>query len=480
MIGAITRQSSLFYVNFGKQAELIKDDLLEPVDTLLDDTGMVELVHQSLAQRYPLSKRTGRTGIAPDRLLRSCVLKHIKGWSFRDLEREVRSNLLYRRFTRFDDAPIPDYSTFSRNLALLSPELTEKIHARVVGIAREEGVARGRKLRTDTTVVESNIHYPTDSSLIRDGIRVITRNLKRIAEACTEGALKVVDHRRTVKNRLIEIERASKSFTESSRTKFKDSYGKLMGITRGVVRQAETVMQALQAGTLPIMGSVLSVSRSQYELQHFLPLVKKVLAQTRARVFEGERHYPDKIVSIFEEHTAVIRKGKVSKPTEFGRLVRIDEVENGIVSHYDVADGNPADQPQWLPALNKHTEQFGQPPEMATADRGFFSADNERQAKKLGVKKVAVPARGRLAEKRARLQEQRWFRRALKWRGGIESRIATLKHRFAMLRATYKGDRGFKRYVGWCVISQNLISIARTKRKKEKDKQDARKNRLVE
>ena len=149
MIGAITRQTSLFYVNFGKQAELIKDGLLEPVDTLLDDTEMVELVHQSLAQRYPLSKRTGRTGIAPDRLLRSCVLKHIKGWSFRDLEREVRSNLLYRRFTRFDDAPIPDYTTFSRNLALLSPELTEKIHARVVGIAREEGVARGRKLRTD-------------------------------------------------------------------------------------------------------------------------------------------------------------------------------------------------------------------------------------------------------------------------------------------------------------------------------------------
>jgi IS5 family transposase len=329
-------------------------------------------------------------------------------------------------------------------------------------------------------VVESNIHYPTDSSLIRDGVRVITRNLKRIAEACTEGALKVVDHRRTVKNRLIEIERASKSFTESSRTKFKDSYGKLMGITRGVVRQAETVMQALQAGTLPIMGSVLSVSRSQYELQHFLPLVKKVLAQTRARVFEGERHYPDKLVSIFEEHTAVIRKGKVSKPTEFGRLVRIDEVENGIVSHYDVTDGNPADQPQWVPALKKHMEQFGQPPGMATADRGFFSADNEQQAKKLGVEKVALPARGRLAKKRAKLQQQRWFRRALKWRGGIESRIATLKHRFAMFRATYKGDRGFKRYVGWSVISQNLISIARTKRKKEKDKQNARKNRTVE
>jgi len=198
VIGTLTRQSSLFYVNFGKQASLIKDDLLESVDTLLDDNGIIELVHDSLAQRYPLSTRTG---IAPDRLVRSCVLKHIKGWSFRELEREVRSNLLYRRFTRFDDAPVPNFSTFSQNVALLSPELTEKIHARVVGIAQEEGVARGRKLRTDTTVVETNIHYPTDSSLIGDGIRVITRSLKRIAKACTEGALKVVDHRRMVKHR---------------------------------------------------------------------------------------------------------------------------------------------------------------------------------------------------------------------------------------------------------------------------------------
>ena len=478
MIGTLTRQSALFYVNFGKQASLIKDDLLEPVDILLDDPELVELVHQSLAQRFPLSHRTGRTGIAPDRLLRSCVLKHIKEWSFRELEREVRTNLFYRRFTRFDDDPIPDFSTFSRNFALLAPDITENIHARVVGIAREKRVAKGRKLRSDTTVVESNIHYPTDSSLLGDGIRVITRNLKRISEHCAEGALKVVDHSRATKNRLIEIERASKSFAESSRTKLKDSYGKLMGITRGVVRQAETVLQELQDGTLSIVDSVLTAIRCEYELQHFLPLVNKVLGQTRARVSKGDRHYPDKIVSIFEEHTAVIRKGKVSKPTEFGRLVRIDEVENGIVSQYDVAEGNPADQSQWVPALTEHTEQFGKPPEMAVADRGYFSADNERQAKKLGVKKVVLPAQGRLSNKRVKLQKQRSFRRALKWRGGIESRIATLKHRFAMFRAQYKGDHGFKRYVGWCVISQNLISVARTKRKK--DKQDASQRRSVE
>ena len=261
MIGTLTRQSALFYVNFSKQASLIKDDLLEPVDTLLEDPELIELTRESLAGRFPLSPRTGRVSIAPDRLLRSCVLKHIKGWSFlRILEREIRSSLVYRRFTRFDDDSIPNYSTFSRNFSLLGDAFVEKIHARVVVQARDEKVATGRKLRTDTTVVESNIHYPTDSSLLADGIRVLTRSLKRIAKACAQGALKVVDHSRSTKNRQLEIDRASKSFTESSQVKFKQSYSKLMGTARSVVRQAEVVIQSLKSGKLPVVGSLVSTS----------------------------------------------------------------------------------------------------------------------------------------------------------------------------------------------------------------------------
>src|SRR5262249_7931028 len=154
-------------------------------------------------------------------------------------------------------------------------------------------------------------------------------------------------------------------------------------------------------------------------------------------------------VSIFEEHTQIIRKGKVAKPTEFGRLVRIDEVENGIVSQYEVARGNPADVSQFEPAISQHKARFGRPPRMATGDRGFFSAKNERAAKAAGVERVALPAPGRLGRDRKKLQKQRWFRRALHWRAGIESRIATLKHRCGMARAFAKGERGFERYVGW-------------------------------
>ena len=459
MIGPSARQSTLFFTPLSSQASLLKDDLLDPVDALLDDSVLVGLVRDRLASRHPRSSRTGRPTIAPDRLLRCCVLKHLKGWSFRELERELRSNLIYRRFTRFDEDCTPDYSTFSRTFALLGAETTQSIHARVVARARTERVAAGRKLRVDTTVVESNIHHPTDSTLLADGVRVLTRSLQRIADECKAGAVKVVDHARVVKWRVLEIHRAARSLQPSARERMQESYRKLVAVTEGVARQAEGI---LRKRTLPVLGSVRRLLFAQLQIQHFLPLVRRVLLQTKERVFGGNHHVAGKILSLFEPHSQVIRKGKAHKPTEFGRLVRIDEVENGIVSQYAVLPGNHADSNGWTPALDAHGRHFGRVPRLMTADRGFFSARNEQEAMDRGVERVALPASGRLSKKRADLQHQRWFRRALRWRGGIEPRIGTLKHPFSMARARYKGEAGFERFVGWCVIAQNVVSMART------------------
>jgi len=461
MIASTQHQSLLFFLPLAQQVALLKDDLLDTVDPLLDDPQLIDLVRQCLAARRPQSTRTGRPGIAPDRLLRCCVLKHLKGWSFRELERELRSNLVYRRFTHFDGEATPDFTSFSRLFAVLGPSVTQKIHERVVQVAREQGVAQGRKLKTDTTCVETNIHYPTDSSLLGDGIRVLSRSLARIAGQCKSGAVKVVNHARTVKYRLLEISRAAKSLTPENQRRMKESYKKLVAVTRKVVRQAGKVLKVWRRGKLPVVGSRLSVIVQISHLERFLPLVGKVIHQTRERVFRGNPHGEGKILSLFEPHSQVIRKGKAHKPNEFGRLVRVDEVENGIVSGYAVLEGNSADTGSFIPALEHHQSIFGRLPEMATADRGFFSAQNERDAETLGVKKVAIPARGRLSRKRAGHQEQRWFRRALRWRAGIEHTMSHLKHPFSMARARYKEERGFQRYVGWCVITKNLFSIAR-------------------
>jgi transposase, IS5 family len=476
MIASTQHQSLLFFTPLAQQIALLKDDLLDSVDLLLDDHQLLDLVRACLMGRNPNSSRTGRPGIAPDRLLRCCVLKHMKGWSFRELERELRSNLLYRRFAHYDADPTPDHSVFSRTFALLGPDVTEQVLRRVVGIACEQGVAQGKRVRVDTTVIESNVHYPTDSSLLGDSIRVLTRSLSKIAEECKQGALEVIEHSRAVKYRLLEISRAAKSKTEAGRARMRASYQKLLGVTRSVVRQSQQVLERFKKGRLPIVGSKVAVFAQLSQLEHFLPLTQKVIRQTKERVVLGKEAV-EKVLSLFEPHTEVIRKGKAHKPNEFGRLVRIDEAENGIVSGYEVLVGNPADTTSFLPALEQHQAVFGRVPEMAVGDRGFFSARNEREAEEMGVKKVALPARGRLSQKRQQRQKQRWFRRALRWRAGCESTISTLKHPFSMLRARYKGDSGFQRYVGWSVITKNLFSIARwqerKKRKPAENKSDA-------
>lgn len=463
MIGSTNRQASLFYFAFAKEVSAIKDVTLDELDALLQDEQLLSLTSEKLGGRRLRSKDFGRPSIAPDRLLRCVVLKHLKSWSFRQLEYELRHSLLYRRFTRFFEDPIPDFTSFSRTFALFGPEGTKQIHERVVQKARENKLVRGRKVRVDTTAVETNIHYPTDSSLLADSLRVMTRCLKRIAEGCADQSLKVVDHSRAAKYRLLEICRAAKSFTEASRARFKESYGRLLALSRQVRRQAG---QALEQSSLHQLkaqaGNLLTVLTAEAQLRHYLPLVDQVITQTQARIFEGQTRSEGKILSLFEEHSAIIRKGKPDKPTEFGRLVRLDEVENGIISGYAIAVGNPADQQQWMPALENHKAVFGQMPHLAAADRGFWSSANEKSAQDLGIAQVVLPATGRLSAKRAEHQKQHWFRQGQGWRAGIEPRISTLKHQFAMKRARYKGDTGFQRYVGWCVIVQNLVSAVRT------------------
>jgi IS5 family transposase len=183
----------------------------------------------------------------------------------------------------------------------------------------------------------------------------------------------------------------------------KKSYGRLLRLTRSVTSQACAVLARLSSGELSARpDAVLRVLRQENSLRHYLPLVDRVIAQTQARVFQSQRHYPEKLLSLFEAHSVVIRKGKAHKPNEFGRLVRFDEIENGIISGYEVAAGNRADQQQWAPALEHHVALFGRAPRVAAADRGSWSAHNERPAAEMGVEWIVLPGRGPLSAERAR------------------------------------------------------------------------------
>ena len=181
--------------------------------------------------------------------------------------------------------------------------------------------------------------------------------------------------------------------------------------------------------------------------------------QTRQRINHGNTHSPGKIVSLFEPHTEIIRKGKAGKPTEFGKMVKIQEAEQQIVTHYEVYDRRPADCDLLVPAVEEHLRQFGHAPRLVTADAGFFSAANEAASRELGVRRVSMPNHSSKSPQRRLLERKRWFREAQRWRTGCEGRISLLKRRHGLDRCRYKGEDGMKRWVGLGVIADNLINI---------------------
>jgi IS5 family transposase len=438
------------------------EEWMRQVDEVLADQELVQIVYEALARRWPKSRTRGRPGTPADVVLRLLLLKHIRNWSYQVLEREVRANLVYRQFTRVGAQKVPDAKTLGKLAVALGPDIIEQIHRRVVAIAREKQIIRGRRLRLDTTVVETNIHYPTDSSLLGDGVRVLTRTMKRIAQIAGRAGTRLRDRTRTVRYRVLEIARASRSRVAPGQERMKVAYRKLLHSTARVVGQAKRFAEEVTSGIKRARDGILKQVRLEAckaTLERMIPLVQQVMHQTRERIFKGNTHVDGKLVSVFEPHTEVIRKGKAAKPTEFGKMVKIQEAEQQIVTHYEVYDSRPNDSDLLLPAIDVHEEVFDRAPYMLTADAAFFSQRNENGAQARGVKRVAVPNRSSKSPTRKKLQKKRWFRNAQKWRTGCEGRISLLKRRHGLSRSRYKGPQGIKRWVGFGVIADNLINI---------------------
>jgi IS5 family transposase len=437
---------------------------MHKADTILADEQLLETVYDALLRRRPRSRTHGRPGTPAEVVLRMLLLKHIRDWSFADLEREVRSNLVYREFTRIGAEKVPDAKTLGRLAQALGPEVVQALHARLVALAQEQKIISGRRMRVDTTVVETNIHYPTDSGLMGDGVRVLTRLMKKVTEIAGKAGAKLRDRRRSVRRRLIEIGRASRSKGKAAMERVKTVYRKLVEVTGRVVGQAKKFSAEIATGVKQsadvLQQAILQQLRQ--ELDTMLARLQQVIRQTKARLFEGNTHADGKLVSIFEPETEVIRKGKASKPTEFGKMVKIQEAENQIVTAYEVYDQRPSDRDLLIPAVKTHEQRLDRVPEIVAGDAGFYSFHGEAEILAMGVKRVSIPNHSTKSPERRRHQKQRWFRKGQKWRTGCEGRISVLKRRHGLSRCRYKGTAGMKRWVGLGVISDNLINMGRT------------------
>jgi IS5 family transposase len=316
------------------------EDLWEPwmrhADRVLEDDALLLIVQQELAKRCKKSKTRGRKATPADVVLRMLLLKHVRDWSFEVLTREVRANLVYREFTRIGGEKVPDDRTMGNLARQLGPEVIEKIHQRVVEVAQENKVATGGKMRVDTTVVETDIHYPTDSTLLSDGVRVLTRIMKKVTAVAGKAGTQMRDRSRSAKLRVLAIARASRNKTEQGRQKMKNAYVKLLDITSRVAGQAKKFSSEIAEGVK--QGNLSVMHKAQKQLDEMIPRVQQVMRQTRERVLRGNTQADGKLLSVFETHTEVIRKGKANKPNEFGKLVLIQEAENQIVTHYEVCE----------------------------------------------------------------------------------------------------------------------------------------------
>jgi IS5 family transposase len=434
---------------------------LAQLDRLLEDDEIFRRVKADMARRRPHSLTLGRPGTPVEAILRLLVVERLYDWSYEEVEHFVSDSLVLRQFCRVYLEKVPDDTTLLRWAGVIAPATLVAPNDRVVALARRVAVTRGRKLRLDGTVVETTIHHPSDSSLLADGVRVLSRALRRartvLGEAAGGGKELFRTRLRSARRLVRSLHRLGRRKGDAAARAMREAYARLIAVARKTHAQAARVGAALRERPEP------SARRLARQLDIYLPRVERAIAQAVRRVREGETvPAAEKIVSLFEPHTRIIVRHKAGKPVEFGRKLWLEEVEGGIVSGWRLLDQPGQESACLPPSLAAHQERFGRPPRLVAADRGVFSPENERLAEAAGVARVAIPAVGRLTPERSRLERQRWFRRGFRFRAGIEGRISVLQRCYGLARCRDHGEDGIGRWIGWGIVAGNLERIART------------------
>jgi len=437
------------------------DPVLRKLDGLLDDDALYQQVRADFGKRYRSTLVHGRHSTPVEVLLRMLILKHLYQWSYKECEGRVADSLVLRWFCRVAFHEVPDASTLWRWEQTLRPETVHALVDRVVQLARQARVTKGRKLRLDATCVQTTIHHPTDSGLLVDSVRVLSRFVQRARELVKDQMSNVQQacrsRLRTARQVAQTLHRQLRRKVEEKEAQQKELYQKLIETAEQMVRQSRAVVTALTHQTGQVAQRLLS------QATKVLPLVEGVIAQTRRRVLEGKKMASDqKVLSLFEPHTRAIPRHKGGALVEFGRHVILDEVEGGIVTRYQILE-HPNEHGQAVEAVEHHQALFEHPPGLVAGDRGVHSPETEERLKDAGVKCVAIPASGKLSEERKALEHTRSWKRGYRWRAGIEGRIASLRRDFGWRTCGYHGQDGMERWLGLGVIASNLRRIALAK-----------------
>lgn len=422
---------------------------LEQMSRILDETPeLLQVVFDDLIT----AKRadTGRQGLTAEQVLRCALLKQYRQLSYEELAFHLDDSAAFRRFARLEMNHFPCKSILQENIKAISEQAWEKIHQLLIGYAVTHKIEKGRKVRLDSTAIETDIHHPTDSTLLADGIRMITRWLKAGKTLSPAPNYQYSNHNRVVKKRAMTILNSRKEATRQA------AYQDLLHYAETVVSYALPAIAGLRTyqGVDRLKAQDLAA-----KLERAVGLLGKVIDQTRRRVIHGEAvPASEKIVSLFEDHSDIIVKGQ--RDTTYGHKVFLTGGASTLILDCLIESGNPADSDRYQTLVERQQQLLGRMPRQVSADGGFASKDNLTFAKANQVKDAVFAKRRGLSV--LAMAKSNWVYKQLRnFRAGIEAGISTLKRAFGLDRCSWAGWAGFKQYVWSSVVSYNLLAMAR-------------------
>ena len=429
-----------------KAKELLKiSEILDHNDSIYD------LALQDLGIS---DNEVGANGMTAEQVMRAAIIKQIEGYSYRELAFHLADSRSYRQFCRIGigDKPFKK-SALQRGIKALSEKTWEQVNQILVGYAQDHDIEKGRKIRVDCTVVESNIHAPYDSELLVDANRVLARILTAAKTEMPGAVFSFMDHRRCAKRRNLEIMNAKNG--EERQKPYKD----LIEVTEKTIGYGKCGLRSISSYKATTLEEYGMRDWLIQQLNQYLPLARQVVCQTRRRIIAGESvPAQEKIVSIFEPHTDIIRKDR--RDTYYGHKICVTGGSSNLILDCVILEGNPADSELTGMMLDRQDAIYGRYPLKAAFDGGFTSHANLQQAKDNGIKDVCF-SKGRGLAEEDMCRSKRVYKGLHKFRAGIESAISWLKRSFGLTRCMWKGFESFKSYLWASIVSANLLTLAR-------------------
>lgn len=424
----------------------------QALSDLLDaNPQLLVLAHRDWANLLSDSKKGRRSGFTSEQLLRSILVLFIEQLSYRATIIRIDTSEFLRHFVRLGPGCTMDYSLLSKAVCFLSDQTVAAMNEALNQYAVSEGKISGQRHRLDTTVYEANIHYPTDSSLLWDSFRTLARLVRGVQKERPELGMHHRFHDKKVKKLFTFIGRHAASKSKATQRKVKQHYRVLIGRVRWIQHVGQAVLDQVEAAGYACP-----------ELAHYLPLVHQIVHQADQRVLQGVKLAADeKLYSLFEEHTELIKRGKAGKMIEFGHKVLLAQTDEKFIHHYQVMAKRREDKDLLRPALEAHKDLFGRYPEVVAGDKGFYENMKQIAVLESQIRTVSIGKKGRRNPQEQARESSEAFVEGQRFRAGVEGSISVLKRAFRLGCCLFKGFKNYAASVGLAVLCHNLVLLTR-------------------